>query len=156
MTAFPVHRAPLQEIDSAWRILSEYYVAAKVVARDSRDGLAASYFGDGAGVWLASAGNEVIGCVALRRLDSIQAAGEVKRLYVRPEYRGRGIAGVLYGALETYAAATGYQSLHLDTTDEMLAAQQFYESLGYVRCERYNQNPQATIFMRKNLVPHEK
>jgi predicted lactoylglutathione lyase len=39
----------------------------------------------------------------------------------------------------------------LDTTDEMVAAQRFYAALGYEKTSSYNDNSQATIFMRKNL-----
>ncbi|MGC2232385.1 MAG: GNAT family N-acetyltransferase, partial [Candidatus Acidiferrum sp.] len=73
------------------------------------------------------------------------------RLYVQCEVRGRGIAAALYSSLELYACTHGYQSLYLDTTDEMIAAQRFYAALGYQPAPRYNDNPQATIFMRKDL-----
>jgi hypothetical protein len=47
--------------------------------------------------------------------------------------------------------------LSLDTADNMRSAIRFYEQQGYKRCARYNQNPQATIFMRKELrAPSEK
>ena len=72
-------------------------------------------------------------------------------MYVQPANRGRGIAAALYGSLETNAENFGYQHLYLDTTDEMLAARSFYEALGYESCPRYNDNPQATLFMRKEL-----
>jgi GNAT superfamily N-acetyltransferase len=80
-----------------------------------------------------------------------ERSGEVKRLYVKPAMRGRKIADGLLGALEEYAVAFGYRTLYLDTKDDLLAAIKFYERHGYERCERYNQNPQATIFMRKGL-----
>jgi GNAT superfamily N-acetyltransferase len=78
-------------------------------------------------------------------------SGEVKRLYVQPQHRGSGIAATLYQALELYARQYGYQWLYLDTTDEMVAAQRFYSALGYKSAPRYNDNHQATIFMRKDL-----
>jgi GNAT superfamily N-acetyltransferase len=148
---FTLHRAAVEEIDAAWRIIEEYYGAARVVARDSRDDFARLYFGDGSGVWIASQARRIIGCIALRPLRAFAASGEVKRLYVQPSLRGRGIAAALYQALQTYAQGFGYRWLYLDTTDEMTAAMRFYEGLGYERCARYNDNPQATIFMRKEL-----
>jgi ribosomal protein S18 acetylase RimI-like enzyme len=151
LTENAVHRARLEEIDDSWQIVSEYYAAAEVVARDSKEEFAAAYFSEGAGVWLASAGAKTIGCIAMRRLGLIDNAGEVKRLYVRPEFRGRGIAAALYQALESYAGEIGYQYLYLDTAAEMLAAQRFYKLLGYENCARYNYNPQASLFMRKAL-----
>ena len=54
-------------------------------------------------------------------------------------------------SLEEYAHERGYQWLYLDTTDDMVAAQRFYAALGYELTPRYNDNPQATIFMRKDL-----
>jgi GNAT superfamily N-acetyltransferase len=147
-----VERVSLESIDAAWKIMEEYYEAASVVARDSREDFARLYFGDGAGVWLASLAKKVVGCIALRPLPAIANSGEVKRLYVQPKFRGHGIAAALYRSLELYARSHGYQSLYLDTTDEMIAAQKFYAALGYQPAPRYNDNPQATIFMRKDLA----
>jgi GNAT superfamily N-acetyltransferase len=146
-----VHRAHAEECDAAWKIIEEYYEAAGVIARDAREDFARIYFGDGAGVWLATFVNDVVGCVALRPLGSIARSGEVKRLYVQPSYRGRGIAAALYQCLELYARRFRYEWLYLDTTDEMVAAQRFYAALGYELTASYNDNPQATIFMRKEL-----
>ena len=72
-------------------------------------------------------------------------------MYVRPAWRGLGLAQKLLEAAECLAREAGYRSIYLDTTDEMLAAARLYERNGYQRCERYNENPQATIFMRKKL-----
>jgi ribosomal protein S18 acetylase RimI-like enzyme len=149
--AFKMRRVQTGDIDAAWKIITEYYEAARVIARDARDDFARIYFRDGAGVWLATIESNVIGCIALRPLQEIGLAGEVKRLYVQPSYRGRGIAASLYQGLETYARECGYKYLYLDTTDEMVAAQRFYAALGYELCPSYNDNPQATIFMWKDL-----
>ncbi|MGB7282051.1 MAG: GNAT family N-acetyltransferase [Candidatus Acidiferrum sp.] len=151
MSQIHVQRVPAKNCDEAWKIIEEYYKAVGVVARDAKEDFARTYFSDGAGVWLATLENGIVGCVALRQLTAIARSGEVKRLYVRQQFRGRGIAGALYSALELYARALGYEWLYLDTTDEMLAAQKFYAALGYELTTRYNENPQATIFMRKNL-----
>ena len=148
---FTVQRVPAEERDDAWKIVQEYYEAAGVVARDARDDFAHIYFQDGAGVWLASLENSVVGCIALRPLATIAHSAEVKRLYVQPRLRGRGIAAALYQALELYARGCGYEWLYLDTTNEMVAAQRFYAALGYELTLQYNDNPQATIFMRKDL-----
>jgi GNAT superfamily N-acetyltransferase len=152
MTKIEVHRAESREIDRAYEIVQEYYEAASVVARDGRTEFARIYFEAGSGFWLACEADKTIGCVALRRLMETPERAEVKRLYVQPAYRGQGIAGALYGALEDFAREYGYAWLYLDSTDEMVAAHRFYESQGYLRCARYNDNPQATIFMRKSLM----
>jgi GNAT superfamily N-acetyltransferase len=146
-----VRRALSTELDAAWKIIGEYYEAAAVIARDAKLDFSRIYFSDGAGVWLATAEDSILGCVALRPLSTIPNAGEVKRLYVQPQHRGRRIAAALYQALELYAHECGYESLYLDTTDEMVAARRVYSALGYQSAPRYNDNPQATIFMRKDL-----
>lgn len=144
-----VHRASRLETEAAWKIMEEYYQAASVVARDERREFLQLYFKEGAGLWLATVEANVIGCIALRPLAALANSAEVKRLYVQPAFRGRGVAAALYRALEEYSASHGYGWLYLDTTNEMTAAQHFYAALGYERCDRYNDNPQATIFMRK-------
>jgi ribosomal protein S18 acetylase RimI-like enzyme len=157
MRDFEIRRAMRSEIDNAYAIVEEYYEAVSVVARDTQEVFAQLYFADGAGVWLARLEERVIGCIALRAMPQFTASGEVKRLYVKPEYRGRGIAVALHDALETYARDFGYQCLYLDTADNMTSAIRFYEQQGYKRCARYNENPQATIFMQKELrAPSEK
>jgi GNAT superfamily N-acetyltransferase len=146
-----VCRALSKESDAAWAIVEEYYEAAGVVARDAKEDFERIYFCNGAGVWLATMANTVVGCVALRSLAKFANSAEVKRLYVRPQHRGLGIAAALYQSLEEYARERGYDWLYLDTTDDMVAAQRFYAALGYELTTRYNDNPQATIFMRKDL-----
>jgi ribosomal protein S18 acetylase RimI-like enzyme len=157
MRDFEIRRATPGEIDAAYAIVEEYYEAVSVVARDTREAFAQLYFADGAGFWLAWLEERVVGCIALRAMPQFTDSGEVKRLYVQPEYRGRRIAVALHSALETYARNFGYQWLYLDTANNMTSAIRFYEQQGYERCARYNENPQATIFMRKGLrAPSQK
>jgi GNAT superfamily N-acetyltransferase len=151
MRDFEIRRGMPSEVDTAYAIVEEYYEAMSVVARDTREAFSQLYFAGGAGIWLAWLEEKAIGCIALRAMPQFADSGEVKRLYVQPHYRGRGIAGALHSALETYARNFGYQCLYLDTADVMTSAIRFYEAHGYGRRARYNQNPQATIFMRKEL-----
>ncbi len=146
-----VHRATLREVDEAYRIVSEYYEEVGVVVRDDRAAFEHEYFVDGAGVWLATVEGKTAGCIALRRLPPLEKSGEVKRLYVRLEHRGKGIAEALLKALEAYAAEQGHAALYLDSKKDLMPAIRFYRRHGYLICERYNDNPQATIFMRKLL-----
>jgi GNAT superfamily N-acetyltransferase len=138
-------------VESAYAIVREYYDAVDVAVRDDRETFAQEYFGAGAGVWLARDGDAVLGCIALRPLHEIAGCGEVKRLYVKPEYRGQGIAERLLEALEAYACEAGYGAIYLDSKDDLKTAIRFYARHGYAECERYNENPQATIFMFKDL-----
>jgi Transcriptional regulators len=136
----------------AAQILEEYYEAVHVVQRDRPGALQKMIDEPASGVWLAYLGDEVVGCVVLRGLDSIPQASECKRLYVRPAARGRGIADKLLDAQEEYARSQGVEWIYLDSYDDLKAAIALYERRGYERCKRYNTNPQATLFMRKRIV----
>jgi putative acetyltransferase len=81
-------------------------------------------------------GDEVAGCVALRPLDG--TAGEMKRLYVRPEYRSAGLGRRLVEAVIGAAKDAGYRELRLDTLADMAAAQALYRRLGFVEIPPYN------------------
>lgn len=136
----------------AAQILEEYYEAVHVVQRDRPGALQKMIDEPASGVWLAYLGDEVVGCVVLRGLDSVPQASECKRLYVRPAARGRGIADTLLDAQEEYARSQGVEWIYLDSYDDLKAAIALYERRGYERCKRYNTNPQATLFMRKHIV----
>ena len=145
-----IRRASLPDAKLAYQIVSEYYEAVSVVARDDEAAFQREYFGAAAAIWLAQAGPEIVGCIALRPI-TIHKSAEIKRMYVRPAWRGAGIAQKLLDAAEQFAIKCGYQWIYLDTTDEMRPAARLYLRNGYQPCDRYNDNPQATIFMRKNL-----
>ncbi len=149
-----IFRASPAEVETACRIVAEYYEAVGIVVREAPDEFQKTYFEHGAGVWLATCSTgDPAGCIALRRLPHLGPhAAEVKRLYVRPACRGRGVAERLLEALEQYAAAAGYRTLYLDTKDDLEAAIRFYRRQGYLDCERYNSNPQATLFMKKEIA----
>jgi DNA-binding MarR family transcriptional regulator/GNAT superfamily N-acetyltransferase len=136
----------------AAQILEEYYEAVHVVQRDRPGALQKMIDEPASGMWLAYLGDEVVGCVVLRRLGSVKRASECKRLYVKPVARGRGIADKLLNAQEEYARSQGVEWIYLDSYDDLKAAIALYERRGYERCERYNTNPQATLFMRKRIV----
>ncbi len=72
-------------------------------------------------------------------------------MYVRPRFRRQGLAELLMDTLERHARAATADWLYLDTKDDLLPAIRFYERRGFERCPRYNDNPQATIFMRKRV-----
>lgn len=80
-------------------------------------------------------------------------ACEIKRMYVVPEERGKGLARVLLHALEDAARGLGYQIARLDTGPRQAHAQGIYEAEGYRPVPNFNGNPVATFFGEKRLVP---
>ena len=139
------------EAEDACALIEEYYEAIHVIARDDRAKILHYVSDPQSCILLAYDGPNAAGCILYRPLPQMGPAGEVKRLYVRPAFRQRGIAEKLLQALEQFASSHGAQWLYLDTTDDLKAAIAFYERHGYLRCDRYNDNPQATIFMKKRL-----
>ena len=137
--------------DEAIRILEEYYEAVQVVQRDTPGGVEKILKARSSGMWLAYLGDQAVGCVVLRKLASMPRAAECKRLYVRPAARGKRIADKLLDAMEAFARDEGLRWIYLDTYDDLKTAIELYERRGYERCERYNDNPQATVFMRKRI-----
>ena len=91
------------------------------------------------------------GCIALRKLSD--GKGEVKRLYVRPEYRGKGIATALVERIVEDARNIGYKELYLDTLPELESAVRLYKSFGFEETGQYNDSPvDKTIFMKLSLI----
>jgi ribosomal protein S18 acetylase RimI-like enzyme len=149
---FCIRRATPDDFHTAFELVKEYFETIGVWLRDSQSEFRDYLVGNDSGVWLAFVGSDPVGCIALHPLASPAGSGEIKRLYVKPAYRRQGLAEGLLNALEEFAAKTaGYEWLYLDTKDDLLTAIRFYDLRGYKRCERYNSNPQATIFMRKSL-----
>jgi GNAT superfamily N-acetyltransferase len=146
-----VRRASVAEAADVFALVEEYYDAVSVVARDNRAKLLDCVTRAEGGVWLAYSGAESIGCILYHSLPNIGSAGEVKRLYVRPPFRRQRIAQELLDNLERFALSRGDVWLYLDTNESLQAAIAFYRRNGYIPCARYNDNPQATIFMRKRL-----
>lgn len=92
---------------------------------------------------LAWAGEVVAGCGALRPADEADYvnACEMKRLFVRPQYRRFGIGRLLSEKILDLARAKAYDSILLDTLNEMEAARALYEDLGFIEIPPYYHNP---------------
>lgn len=87
----------------------------------------------------------VAGCCALRPLDNADYANaaEMKRLYVRPGFRGLGLGRQLAEAILDAARSAGYGCVLLDTLDDMESARALYEDLGFAEVPPYYHNPVA-------------
>lgn len=101
--------------------------------------------------YLAALDAEPVGCGGVRRLDP--ATAEVKRMYVAPAARGRGVARALLQRLEADAAAWGCGVVRLDTGAGMEEALGLYRRGGYREIADYNGNPHAGHWMEKQLPP---
>jgi len=78
---------------------------------------------------------QAVGCGGITRFDDMR--GEVKRMYVVPEARGRGLGRRLLEELEAEARRLGYESVVLETGDRQRAAVGLYEATGYARIPCY-------------------
>jgi len=109
---------------------------------------------------VAEEGGQLIGMIGLRALSDVACragarsaeAGEMKRLFVRPAARGRGLAKQLIAQLLTNATRLGYDEICLDTLPMMADAQALYAALGFRDIPAYYDSPIAgTRFMALRL-----
>ncbi|GAB1413545.1 MAG TPA: GNAT family N-acetyltransferase [Candidatus Desulfobacillus denitrificans] len=107
------------------------------------------------GVWLARVDGHDAGCVALRPLDA--QAAELKRMYVRRAWRGRGLGRRLGETAIGFARAAGYRAVCLDTLAGMTEALALYRSSGFRPTRAYCHNPLPdTVWMELELDRQDK
>ena len=100
---------------------------------------------------LAWENESLAGCGAFRPRGERKC--EMKRLYVRPHFRGRGIGRQLAERLIAVAREVGYRTMYLDTLASMQAARALYHSLGFHETEPYYHNPWAgVVFLKLELA----
>jgi putative acetyltransferase len=93
---------------------------------------------------------QIAGCGALRALDA--SACEMKRLYARPEFRGRGVGRMLANSLIAAAREIGYRTMRLDTLASMREAHALYRKLGFREIAPYYANPvPGSFFLELDL-----
>ena len=97
---------------------------------------------------------EIVGCGGIRRLPGLGDGGvfEIKHVFLRPETRGRGWGRLLLDELERRARTLGASALVLDTHHTLEAAGHLYRRSGFGEILRYNDNPNATRWYRKELA----
>ena len=113
-------------------------------------GLPGDYAPPRGALFVATERDRYLAMIALRPMAG--AIGEMKRLYVRPEARGRGLARQLITTLCDEAKRLGYAEVRLDTLPMMGDAQALYEAYGFVDIAPYYETPIAgTRFMSKKI-----
>jgi len=108
----------------------------------------------GGALWLAldDDGGAAIGCIAIKVLDADCGLSEVKRLYVTPAARGRGVAKALCATAVDAARAAGCRRLVLDTLKRLSGAVELYAKLGFTPCEAYTHNPMPDVVFMHVLL----
>ena len=102
-------------------------------------GLPGAYVPPAGGLWLARVEGKLAGVVALRPHDAGRC--ELKRLWVRPGFRGYGLGRRLVEVAIAAGRKAGHGRLCLDTLGQMTTARPLYESLGFGEIEAYYDNP---------------
>lgn len=155
-----VHARSAREIELARELFVEYNESLSVDLRfqnfeEELAGLPGKYAPPEGRLMLAvSDGGEGAGSAALRKIGA--AVCEMKRLYVRPAYRGAKIGRRLAEAIIHEARLIGYGAMRLDTLESMREAVALYRSLGFYEIDPYTHNPlPGAIFMELNLSREE-
>lgn len=114
------------------------------------EGLKQMYGEPYGGIILAKDQEEIMGCVAIRKISD--EAGELKRMYIKPGYQNRGIGKVLLENALQLAKKCGYAVVKLDTLNHMLPAIRLYQQAGFYETPPYYHNPIATaVYFEKVL-----
>lgn len=101
-------------------------------------------------LYLAYYEGALAGCIGLRKIDALNC--EMKRLYVRPQFRGKHIGDYLVKHIIKEARETGYAYMLLDTLPFLENAIYMYKKYGFYEIPRYNDSPMDTsIYMRLDL-----
>lgn len=156
MSGYEIRAATSDDLPRIRQLVREYveWIALDLAFQEidaEIDGLPGDY-APPRGVLLVACqdGGEPVAMIALRPLD--RRTGEMKRLYVSPPARGRGLARTLILRLLDEARALGYQEIRLDTLPMMGDAQALYATLGFVDIPPYYDTPIAgTRFMGRRL-----
>jgi GNAT superfamily N-acetyltransferase len=141
----------LEEIATIRQLFHEYAAWLKVDLcfqrfADELASLPGDYAPPRGRLLLATAADGAAGCVALRSIEN--DACEMKRLFVRPAYRGKGLGRTLVERIVSDARAIGYKRMVLDTLPTLHEAIRLYSSMGFVRRSAYYDTPLAeTVFM---------
>ena len=102
-------------------------------------------------LYLAYVGEELAGCVGLKKLDENDQC-ELKRMYVRPKFRGKQMGEKLLDVILQDARDIGYKEMYLDTLPFLKSAIKMYHRRGFYEIPSYNDSPlDTTIYMKLDL-----
>jgi len=105
------------------------------------------------GLLLAFYNDQPAGCVGLKKIDDHSC--EMKRMFVYPEFHGKGIGYALAKAIIDEAKKIGYSSMKLDTSIRQIEAQKLYQGFGFKNTEAYYELPEKVknwlVFMELKL-----
>ena len=90
-------------------------------------------------LYLLRVDGKTAGCGGMKKLDATRC--ELKRMYIRPAFRGLGLGRAMALRIISRAREAGYREMLLDTLPFLTAAQALYRSLGFCEIERYNDSP---------------
>lgn len=96
--------------------------------------------------WCLFDEHTLIGTVALRTIDDENKVVELKRMFVLPEYQGKGYGRLLLDHAIAYAKEQKYYKICLDTRKQFSAAQHLYRSSGFQETHKYNDNEHAELY----------
>ena len=143
------------QIDEVRRLFEEYWASFGFTPcfqnfSDELANLPGDYVPPRGVLALATIDGRTAGCAALRAFDSERA--EMKRLYTRPDFRGRGLGLALLEWVVARARAAGYREIVADTMPVMTRALEMYDRFGFQRCEPYSEHPTpGAIYLRLRL-----
>jgi putative acetyltransferase len=143
------------DVDAARRLCAEYAASLDIDLgfqdiESELEGFPGEYVPPSGALFLAIDGDDAVGCVALRPFKPPRVA-EIKRLYVVPAARDRGLGMRLSEAAVGVARAAGYERVRLDTLSSMQAAQRLYGRLGFYDIAAYRHNPHEARYLELEL-----
>jgi carbonic anhydrase len=144
-----IQAASAADIESARELFVEYAAELGIDLcfqnfQQELDRLPGAYAPPSGRLILATTGTEAAGCVALRQIT--EDSCEMKRLYVRPQFRGTGLGSKLADAIISAGRELGYRRMRLDTLPEKMArAVRMYRALGFKEIDPYYDNPVEVV-----------
>ena len=103
-------------------------------------------------LYLAYVGDKLAGCVGLKKLDDAGQQCELKRMYVRPQFRGNQMGEKLLDVILQDAKEIGYTAMLLDTLPFLKTAISIYKRMGFYEIESYNGSPmEGLVYLKMDL-----